>query len=185
MRIRRILLAAVPALIILAVIFRFSSQDRAASTQTSRAVARAILEVVKTEEMTPGSAAYLGTLHEIQVVLRKIAHGVEFAALGLTLALVTHALRLKRRRLWAWLACAGAAVLDEVHQLASAARTPRVMDVVIDCAGALIGIWLAGVLIRLAWRIRRRKKARSCCSVTTTKAELLTTEEVEESSILL
>ena len=83
MRIRRILLAAVPALIILAVIFRFSSQDRAASTQTSRTVARAILEVVKTEEMTPGSAAYLGTLHEIQVVLRKIAHGVEFAALGL------------------------------------------------------------------------------------------------------
>lgn len=151
-----LLLAAVPAAVILALIFLFSAQDKTASTQASRALAKAILEPFRTEEMTPGSAAYLGTVHEIQVVLRKAAHAAEFAVLGLALAFLTGAMRLKRRWLWAWLACAVLAVLDELHQLAAAARTPRVMDVVIDCGGALAGVGLAWLLSRL---IRKRKKA--------------------------
>ena len=41
---KRLLLAAVPAAVILALIFLFSAQDKTASTQASRALAKAVLD---------------------------------------------------------------------------------------------------------------------------------------------
>jgi VanZ family protein len=75
------------------------------------------------------------------LVLRKLAHFVEFAVLG---ALLARALA----EPYAFLASVGYAVLDEVHQsfVPGRAGTPR--DVVIDVLGVAAGI--------LAWqRVRR------------------------------
>lgn len=86
----------------------------------------------------------LGTgLGLADLVLRKIAHGVEFAALGALLYRATS------REAWSIGFGALYAASDEVHQAFVAGRVASATDWVIDVAGLVVG-----VAAMRAWRNR-------------------------------
>ena len=90
-----------------------------------------------------------------KVILRKGAHFVEFAGLGLCLCNALYASF--GHRLTPVFALVGSviyAISDEVHQIFSEGRACRITDVLIDSAGALSGI----VIAFLVYKIIRRSK---------------------------
>lgn len=90
-----------------------------------------------------------------KVILRKGAHFVEFAGLGLCLCNALYASF--GHRLTPIFALVGSviyAISDEVHQIFSEGRACRITDVLIDSAGALSGI----VIAFLIYKIIRRSK---------------------------
>ena len=90
-----------------------------------------------------------------KVIVRKGAHFVEFAGLGLCLCNALYASF--GHRLTPVFALVGSviyAISDEVHQIFSEGRACQITDVLIDSAGALSGI----VIAFLVYKIIRRSK---------------------------
>ena len=75
------------------------------------------------------------------VVLRKLAHGAEYAVLGFLLV------RALRRAQVAFALGVAYAVTDEIHQYFVSGRHGSPVDVAIDAVGVLVGV--------LAWRRAR------------------------------
>ena len=75
------------------------------------------------------------------VVLRKLAHGAEYAVLGFLLV------RALRRAQVAFALGVAYAVTDEIHQYFVSGRHGSPVDVAIDAVGVLVGV--------LAWRRER------------------------------
>jgi VanZ family protein len=98
--------------------------------------------LIFTFSAVPDLGTGLGTW---DLVLRKIAHTVEFAVLG---ALLLRALRAELPALAAGIAYAAT---DEVHQLFVAGRHGSVVDVLIDAVGVTLGV----ALYRRFSRLRR------------------------------
>jgi VanZ family protein len=90
------------------------------------------------------------TIGSVQLVIRKCAHLTEYAILA---ALLCRALR-QSRHSGAFIIAAVYAALDEIHQSFVASRTASLGDVLIDCIGAIIGVFLFGALLR-----RRNRKS--------------------------
>lgn len=90
----------------------------------------------------------------IHFYLRKAAHVTEYALLGV---LAIRALRYGRSP-WvrglmsAWILATLYAATDEAHQIFVADRTPKVTDVLLDSAGAAVGVCLT------AWLASRRAR---------------------------
>ena len=78
------------------------------------------------------------------LVLRKLAHTAEYAVLGALL------LRAVKREVPAVALGIAYAVTDEVHQSFVAGRQGRPLDVLIDAAGVLLGVYLLGRAARRA-----------------------------------
>ena len=101
------------------------------------------------------------TIWYILVVVRKCAHVSEYAILALLLWRALRsvpALRTKTLMVFgaALLGCALFAASDEFHQCFVKSRTPSVRDVLLDVAGALLGL-----LIGAAFARRHPKKFRA------------------------
>lgn len=94
------------------------------------------------------------------LVIRKCAHGVEYAILAILLCFALRKSTLPKIHGWCW-RCAGIALLlcaaygvgDEIHQYYVARRHAALRDVLIDTAGASIGIFLL-------WSCHRDAKAK-------------------------
>ena len=96
--------------------------------------------------------------------LRKCAHFTEYAALGFSMAgLLLHLPKRKRMPLWGLPAvlCVAVAAVDETIQLFSDGRGPKVLDVLLDSAGALCGI---GVYLLLRALIACHNKKNTAAS---------------------
>lgn len=138
-------------------IFSFSSDDAAESTQKSYPLTVGIVETV--------DGVFGGKLDQDQIIItaeklefyiRKAGHMTEYAILAvsiMTACIVTYQI-CKKQMFFTWLFCVAYASSDEIHQLFVPGRSGRFMDVCIDSTGALIGIVLFYVFMRL---IRRRK----------------------------
>ena len=89
-------------------------------------------------------------------VVRKLAHGLEFAALGGLTCLYAGARGRRLKEVWSKAALTGmtAALLDETIQRFNG-RTSSVTDVWLDCGGFAAGAVLAA-LVMAAWRRARR-----------------------------
>jgi VanZ family protein len=130
-----------PVIIWMAIIFS-ASTDLLSSDRTSRFIG----PILRWFNPDISEAA----IRRVQLVARKGAHVTEYAILA---ALLWRAIRLDPRR-WSWgeagLAVGFAAlyaVTDELHQHFVASRYGTVGDVVIDTAGAILGVtivWAAG-----------------------------------------
>ena len=139
-------------LIWLGVIF-IGSTDLLSAEQTSRFIVPILLW------LKPGMAPE--TTWIILVVMRKCAHVCEYAILALLLWRALRdgsAIRGKMSILFGGvlLGCAVFAASDEFHQSFMKSRTPEVRDVLLDIAGALLGL-----LIGVGFAHRRPKKTRS------------------------
>ena len=137
----RIFRAVWPLLLWMAFVF-FMSTEIGAASNTGRVLVPILrwLNPAITDE----------AIERIHFIVRKCAHVTEYAVLAL---LVLRALRIWRDRpagRWSWsLAFAALAIsaayaaTDEIHQLWVPDRTPSLHDVMIDSAGAAIGLSLA------------------------------------------
>jgi len=138
-------------LIWLGVIF-IGSTDLLSAEQTSRFIVPFLLW------LTPGMAPE--TIWTVLVIMRKCAHVCEYAILALLLWRALRggsAIREKISTLFgaALLGCVVFAASDEFHQSFIKSRTPALRDVLLDIAGALLGL-----LIGLSFEYRRPKKTR-------------------------
>lgn len=144
------LLRFIPALLIMGVIFFFSSQTGDESTAVSDEVIWA----------TAGSDMVGSEL--VTVIVRKSAHFLEYAALG---AMVYFGLRgygdeKRQGRKVGFSGLFGGlyAVTDELHQYFVPGRACMVRDVLLDTCGAFFGAYAMYLLYRLIGRLVKNNK---------------------------
>ena len=135
-------------------IFAFSSQAGPSSLQTSGRVVQWILPLTMRnyEQLPPAKRQEIAQRY--QYLVRKGAHFLEFALLGL---LVRLALGRRSRRgssACVWLGATGYAALDEFHQLLIGSRSAMWQDVCPDSLGALTGVTVAAGIMAV---LRRSK----------------------------
>ncbi|MEN1967797.1 VanZ family protein [Lentibacillus sp. N15] len=135
----------------MAIIFYLSHEPASDSNELSTGVLDAVVSVV--EKVAPHSEFNMVEFHHI---IRKCAHFLAYLLLGM---LVFHALRRSgmygyRITLIALLTSVLYASTDEVHQLFVPGRSGEIRDVLIDSAGACVGIGMALLVVR---RLKRRK----------------------------
>ena len=144
------LLRFIPAVIIMGIIFFFSSQTGDEST----AVSDEVISVTAGGDM-------VGT-ELITVIVRKSAHFLEYAALG---AMVCFGLRgigdekkQGRRIVFSGLFGGLYAVTDELHQYFVPGRACMARDVLLDICGAFFGAYAMYLLYRLIGRLVKNNK---------------------------
>lgn len=151
--------AGILALIWMCVIFAFSAQDKQESSVVSEGVSYELVS-------STGFFFYLHLDEEqikevarvIESTVRKAAHMTEYAILAVLLYLWLDGWQWKkwhRRALAVGLAGLYAAS-DEFHQLFVEGRAGSVRDVMIDTAGALIGVTVAVLCGALFRRLKRK-----------------------------
>lgn len=156
---KRWLRAALWALVLvwMAVIFRFSAQTAAASSETSGGVIRWLLVHFDSGFAALSPEAQALRMEGMSFLVRKLAHGCLYAVLGaLTLAAFLVDQPPRRAYPAALTVAALRGVLDEVHQLFVPGRSCELRDMAVDALGAAIG---AGALLVLVLLFRKRRRS--------------------------
>ena len=156
-------LSFLPALLIMVAIFRFSSQNADDSSTESIRITQELLCAIRDRFRLSWTPSQLSLyIERSEFFIRKLAHFSEYAALGLSLilplcAFYSGSFKKKTLFLTSWIICIAYAASDELHQFFSPGRSPQIRDVVIDSFGALAGILLGLLLIRIRRSLRNRK----------------------------
>ncbi|MCD7814784.1 MAG: VanZ family protein [Lachnospiraceae bacterium] len=142
-------LSFIPALVLMFVIFSFSSQDGDTSSNLSYEVSYTIVEagnVILDADLQPSEISSLAT--RFNGVVRKLAHMTEYFALAVAVSfpLYVYGLRGLPLMLVAGLFCVAFAASDEFHQSFVDGRGPGVRDVLIDSFGVFWGIVLVRII---------------------------------------
>lgn len=140
---------------VMVMIFCFSAQDGRASTDTSDKVVKPILAAVARKNPAMTSTKLKRLYQQLQTIVRKGAHFMEFALLGITLRLLGESYGWQRRGWIAWGTGTFYAMTDEMHQLLSSGRMASGRDVAIDSMGVCAGVMMTIVVLR---RIDRRSR---------------------------
>lgn len=163
-------LSFLPALLIMYMIFSFSSQTGTESSQLSYKVSQKLVQVgaaILDRDLTQEEIDLYANKYHYAV--RKLAHMTEYCILAVSLCIPLYAYRIRGifLVLLAGLICVGFAAGDEYHQSMVAGRAPSVKDVCIDSIGIFAGIfgtriigWAAVQSSKELERERRRKKRR-------------------------
>ena len=173
----RVILLAALVLGWMGVIFMFSSQDGAASSETSGRVVERVIAVVKPDFNSLAKSEQISFREMVTFFVRKGAHFTEYMILGVLLFLFYYEwrpkifqvpqkenmhiiMKLRLRRIWfiAWITGTLYAASDEFYQMFTGERSPQVRDVCIDSSGAAVGCLLALVAIVLIVRKMQRQK---------------------------
>ena len=140
---RRFLKYWLPLLVWLVVIF-IDSTDLMSAEHTSRFIVP-FLRWLKPD-------ISLEALASIHFMIRKLAHLTEYAILALLLLRASiRTTNIKNKPILyasVWAGCFIVAVSDEFHQTFVASRSASIVDVMIDSAGATLGLLLGVVLAR-------------------------------------
>lgn len=160
-------LSFLPALLIMYMIFSFSSQTGTESGQLSYKVSQKLVQAgamvldrdLSQTEIDMYAEKYHGPV-------RKLAHMTEYCILAISLSIPLYAYGV--RGIWLLLLagtiCVGFAALDEYHQSFVADRGPSVRDVCIDSVGAFIGIMGTRIIgwsaVRSTQELERERKYR-------------------------
>lgn len=139
------------ALSVMAAIFFFSSQSGGESSGLSLKVTRFFSRILFFDfrSMTPEQQnIVVSGLHPF---IRKLAHFSVYAVLGMCVYsfIIASGFKFSAKGFIAWVCCIIYAIGDEVHQNFVPARAMQFTDVLIDSAGALLGIFATSVLIVL------------------------------------
>ena len=127
------------------IIFNFSSESSEQSSQTSEGVVVQVLDIfMDKEDITPP------VIKKIHTPLRKLAHFGIYMLLGFCMISAfdkTFKIKAWKNITYSAVFCFLYAISDEIHQNFTEGRGPQVTDVLIDSAGAIIGIFLFVSLI--------------------------------------
>lgn len=159
-RILLVFLTLIPVILLMVLIFSFSSQEAHVSDQTSDGIVMRLIALLIPGFETLSESQQESIRHICAILVRKGAHLTEYLLLGASLMLHIKAISvcraLPREALLSFLAGALYAVSDELHQLFVPGRSGEVKDVLLDSFGVLLGV----LLIRLAARIRERRRCK-------------------------
>ncbi|MCM1539350.1 MAG: VanZ family protein [bacterium] len=138
-----------PAILVMALIFRFSAQTGTESAKLSSKVSRYVVtgtEHVFGIRLTQEQMEQ--AVEQIHHYVRKLAHMTIYFVLAVSVAfpLYVYGVRGVWLMLTAGVICVGYAGLDEYHQSFVAGRGPSVKDVVIDGVGVFLGILFTRIL---------------------------------------
>ena len=134
------------------VIFSFSNDNAEESTKKSDKVIVTIYKTFHDKELTEKEKEKL--IDKVVYPTRKLAHFTEYLILGLLIinfvsefyAITTKSI------IMAIILCFLYSISDELHQLFSDGRAPKLFDVVIDTLGASTGIFIYSLLARKLFR---------------------------------
>ncbi|MDE6363223.1 MAG: VanZ family protein [Lachnospiraceae bacterium] len=136
-------LSFIPALLMMYIIFSFSSQDGATSSKLSYQVTyKAVSMADNALDLELTDKQISRCIKKIHYYVRKLAHFSEYFLLAVSVAIPLYVYGI--RGMWlvltAGILCVGFAALDELHQYFVRGRGCSARDVLIDSCGALIGI---------------------------------------------
>lgn len=145
----------------MAVIFSFSSRDVKSSARQSDGVTGKLVEIIESGNNDPSEALTDKEVQSVGNYVRKTAHVIVFALLGVLTYFLSASLLLKNDRyvVPAFVSapvCILYAISDELHQTHVEGRFGKVADVFIDTAGILIGTLLAMVIAVLVVKIVKK-----------------------------
>ena len=150
-------ISCITTLVIMALIFWFSSQNSIDSSETSAGFSMWLLSIVKPQLSYAEKAELVADMSH---TIRKFAHFSLYAALGMSSSAAISSLSsrsVKKILVFSVPFCAAYAVTDEIHQMFVGGRAGMTGDVLIDTAGAVAGcavLMLAVITIR---SIRKKK----------------------------
>lgn len=131
-------------------IFGFSGADADKSGHTSKRISTIVFKVVK--EVVPiAPEAEEDAFFLCDKIIRKTAHFTEFMLLSICTLMLARSYRLKLK-MSAFIAGTYGllyAITDEIHQRFIPGRSGEVLDVCIDFAGVLTGVFIASGIILL------------------------------------
>lgn len=150
----------IPAVVMMAVIFLFSSKNAEESGASSSGISKNLVSIY---EAVTGDTIEAGQREQIMPMVdfavRKCAHGAEYAVFSFCVCFHLWAWGLKGRKLFlfAFLFSVFYASTDELHQLFVPGRSGQIRDVCIDSAGAFIGGMFFCILCKAKISICRKK----------------------------
>ncbi len=139
-------------ILIAAGIFIFSSQDATHSTITSGKVVKVVTDIIVPDLKQKPTTEQREIMQLISLLIRKSAHFFEFMCLGFFMRNLISCYQMKFQSVHAWIFTTIYAMTDEIHQLFIVGRSGQIQDVLIDSAGALTGVTLAFLLLKLLKR---------------------------------
>ena len=133
----------------MALIFYFSSDNAAESTNKSRGIINSTNIITHYEETKEGQEKLLETL---DVYFRKAAHASVYLVLSVLVCFLIkeYTLDIKKILLFAFIISLLYSVSDEIHQLYVPGRSGEFRDVIIDNIGTVLGLlifYLSGLKI--------------------------------------
>lgn len=145
---------------LMALIFFFSSQNGIASGQTSNGFIKHLAELFVRSFRSLSPEEKFEYAERFQAVVRSLAHFSLYALFGFSVSVTGLSFGLKRFKVYAAeaLFCLLYAVSDEIHQHFVPGRSAELTDVVIDTAGAVVGIAAFVIVCRFCLFIKRRRK---------------------------
>lgn len=159
----KFIIAWIPALCIMALIFSFSAKEAKSSASASSSITVKVVSVIEkiTGNNIPDDSRTYGNIHWF---VRKTAHFLEYMALGASLIMPYSCLLYNKYNIA--VLCEATSVFyaatDEFHQLFVPGRDGNIKDVCIDGMGALVGIVFIFILLAMIKRIVNSKRGAVC-----------------------
>ncbi len=152
----------IPAIIVMVIIFVFSSKPADSSNESSLTIAGQLLSAYENTVQVQFDEGQRDEILEIMnFFVRKGSHFCEYALLAVTLALhfYFHGLRERLGRLFFLPVALSAiyAATDEFHQTFVPGRSGQLQDVLIDTTGAAAGMLFFFLVLRIYHFHRNRK----------------------------
>lgn len=147
------ILAWLPVLLWMGVIFIMSAMPGDVSGEQSGRVMKLVLDAIAFL-LGEGAASSI-PVDSLHVLIRKAAHMTEYAILFFLSARALHQSGARRPRFAALVLCACYAATDEWHQAFVGGRGPSVIDVGIDTLGAGLALCVHALAARI-WKQRKR-----------------------------
>lgn len=146
----------VTTLAIMYIIFSFSAQNATASSHSSSSLIAFLIGLLPEGFFNSDKEVLIQNASHF---VRKTAHFTIYAVLGISVFSMFKMLVEKIKPVYtviiSTLFCLLYAISDEIHQTFVPGRSGQISDVILDTSGALIGIIIAFLIIKI---LRRRKK---------------------------
>lgn len=131
------------------VIFMFSNQNGEKSQNTSDGLIKSVINItysISHQELSLERQEEL--IAKTSFFVRKTAHFTIYFILGLISYFTLDSYGVKKKKFYCILFCFLYACSDEIHQLFSAGRGGRLLDVGIDTSGSILGVYIVSIMNR-------------------------------------
>ena len=154
-------LLILPVVLVMVMIFVFSSEDATKSSETSGRVVNFIIELINKDYDKMEENEKEEYYNKVSFIVRKLAHFSIFALLSFFMIIMFSSIILKyhifRISLLTFSISSLYAMSDEIHQFYTSGRAMEVRDLLIDMAGIVFGIMFF-MLIRLLFKNKKNKE---------------------------
>lgn len=154
----RFFLGAIPALLCMILIFYFSSQTAADSSETSETFIQEILTQVFPEFVEESPQEQKNRVETLQFFVRKTAHFSLYALLSLLLLFAFLQLFSFYKAVFSAFLCSALyAISDEIHQSFVPGRSCELRDICIDSLGALTALCIVILIYYFICKCRKKQ----------------------------